>query len=96
MNKRPQITKAIIDFARQQPGGIIRWREANKIYVSMTAMRKSLTDTGHQNQNITKIFRKKFIRVMHLTDTTKWPFGAADELPGFYMLKESAFTDGEP
>lgn len=33
---KPKIKKAIIEFARKQPGGVIRTREAREIYQRMT------------------------------------------------------------
>jgi hypothetical protein len=57
---RPQPTKKVLEFARQQPGGIIRWSEAEMVY----RMESKAARRGHGfMQNISRIFDRHFTKV---------------------------------
>jgi hypothetical protein len=55
----------IRQYAADQPGGVIRWREAASIYVQLSPAAKMQERKGwtHYHQNVAKIMRKYFTRV---------------------------------
>lgn len=57
---RPKPTKKILEFARKQPGGVIRWCEADGIYRKESP--NSRRGQGYQ-QNIGRIFDRYFTKV---------------------------------
>ena len=57
---RPQPTKRIIEFARRQPGGVIRWSEAEGIYREES--KQARRGQGFK-QNVGRLLKKHFTKV---------------------------------
>lgn len=60
--KRPQITKAILDFASKQPGGVVTWAECLEIFEDMTTQRIGRGNRNH-HMNLGTILKKYFVKV---------------------------------
>ena len=57
---RPRPTRRILEFARAQPGGVIRWCEAAAKYREATGISRH---TSHYHMNVGHILRDNFVRV---------------------------------
>jgi len=70
-------TANILEFARSQPGGVIRWRDATYVYRqhSAAATRDRSRGETHYHMNVGHILRKYFTKV--------------DGVPGYYVLSET-------
>lgn len=69
-------TQSIIEFARTQPGGVIRWRDAHEEYVCASPKAKRHLRRGENNHHIWvgEVLRRHFAKV--------------DGVNGYYVLKE--------
>lgn len=94
MRKKDGPTARIIERARTEPGGIIRWHEAEDEYCSASSVARhermqynSLRSRGHKypsahyHSSVGRVLKKYFLKV----EGTK----------GFYVLKES-ITENDP
>lgn len=55
-------TSRIVEFARQQPGGVIRWRDADAIYLKASASARKDT-AGHYHISLARVFDRYFTQV---------------------------------
>lgn len=77
-------TARIVSFARLQPGGVIRWREARRIYIEHSAAAQRWIRCGgpfHFHMALGVVLRRHFEKV--------------DGVDGFYVLKESMRGDDD-
>lgn len=75
------IAGTIRDWARRQPGGVIRWREARDIYRSMSASARKDERMGslHYHMSLKRLLGRDFERV--------------EGIDGHYVLKEMTFGE---
>lgn len=77
-------TRAVVEYARAEPGGVIRWREAEDEYCRHSEPARRHRRRGENNHHIwlKRIFDRHFVKV--------------DGINGFYVLKETIPSQSEP
>lgn len=86
-------TREIVRFARQAPGGLIRWHEARDIYLQESAAARE--DERQASQVNRRADRKQGGCGYHmgLSRLLKRNFYRVDGVNGYYVLKSTVYND---